>query len=950
MPDLRIPSATYRLQLNRQFRFADACALVPYLHELGISDLYASPLLKAREGSQHGYDVTDPTRLNPELGTEKDFEALVQQLKKYQMELLLDIVPNHVAASPENPWWLDVLENGLCSPYAGFFDIDWGALDNRILLPILARPCEETLENQELTLNLDGAGLFLQYHGYRLPLDVRSYRLVISCCLEALAKASGLSHPASGKLKQVAESAEQLPPVINLCPEEAAREYRDRQAVKKSFLDIVRTSAETKAGLPVDITLINGGKGVPQSLELMRHLLEEQAYRLAHWKMAREHLNYRHFFDISDLIGVMVEKSPVFEATHSLILRLAREGKVSALRIDHIDGLKDPWQYLCRLQRYIVPESAEGSVPPRFYVVVEKILTSDEALPPEWPVCGTTGYDFAKMVTALFVDSSRAQALDEIYSRFTGARTALADVTYEKKKQVMAELFPGKMRALGQCLTDLAHRDSLTASLSARELTRALTEVTACLPVYRIYVSTPEVSPQDRAYLEYAVEEARRRNPDLDALALDFLKGTLAHDLPRHLSSEKKEVSLDFVSRWQQLTGAVMAKGYEDTTLYCYNRLVSLNDVGSEPDSPGLSVDDFHHWVSARGARWPHTLNATSTHDTKRSEDVRARINVLSEIPEEWENHLKRWRRCNEPKKQLVNGRPVPEPGTEMLLYQTLLGAWPLYENEVPEFQQRLKEYIIKAAREAKVFTRWLSPDSGYEGALIKFLGSILDSSNENGFLADFLPLQKRIAYYGAINSLAQVLLKITSPGIPDFYQGTELWDFSLVDPDNRRPVDFHKRKRYLNQLRQSEISGMPHLLTEMLKSWKDGRVKLYLTRKATRYRSEHTAIFQNGEYLPVPVSRGMREHIFAFCRCYGKEWTLTVAPRLTTRLVPAGEFPLGPVWGQSQLIPPSHAPRSWHNILTGEEIDIHEGKGLAVSEVLRTFPVALLASVQRGV
>jgi len=428
----------------------------------------------------------------------------------------------------------------------------------------------------------------------------------------------------------------------------------------------------------------------------MHNLLEQQVYQLAHWKTAREHLNYRRFFDISDLIGVRVEESQVFEATHSLILKLVLEGKVSALRIDHIDGLNTPLQYLLRLQQHIVPE-IEASIFSRFYVVVEKILSSNEVLPSEWPVFGTTGYDFAKMVNALFVDSRGAQALDEIYFRFTGSQAAFDHIVYEKKKQVIKELFLAEVHALGQYVTNLAHRDSLTANLSSKELTKALIEVTACLPIYRTYVRTLEVSPQDQVYLERAMEGARRRNPDIDTIALNFLKCILTLDFRYQLPSEQKEAWLDFVLRWQQLTGAIMAKGFEDTTLYCYNRLVSLNDVGSEPDSLGFSVDDFHQCVLARQERWPYTLNATSTHDTKRSEDVRARINVLSESPEEWENHLTQWRRWNEPKKQSVNGLPVPEPNIEILLYQTLIGAWPLYEKEVPEFKQRLKAYMVKA-------------------------------------------------------------------------------------------------------------------------------------------------------------------------------------------------------------------------------------------------------------
>jgi len=948
MFDLRIPVATYRLQFNKQFRFEDARDLVPYLHQLGITDLYASPILKARQGSSHGYDVTDPTCLNPELGTKTDFDTLVRELRNHKMGLILDIVPNHMAASPENPWWMDLMENGLCSPYAGFFDIDWTAFDSRILLPFLTRPYEEAVENQELTLTLENAGLFVQYNDYRLPLDVKSYRLILSYCLDTLEKALGSSHPDYEQLNQLTQAAEHLSSVTNLDPKEASKHYRDRQALKESFLHIVKASPKMKTVLLQNVTLFNGKRGEPRSFELMHNVLEQQVYQLAFWKTAHEHLNYRRFFDISDLIGVRVEELQVFEASHSLILRLVGEGKVSGLRIDHIDGLNDPLQYLFRLQQHIVPGTEGASIFPRFYVVIEKILTSDEVLSPEWPVFGTTGYDFAKMVNTLFVDSSGAQALDEIYFRFIDSRVSLDNIAYEKKKQVIKELFPAEVSALGQYLTNLARQDKPTANLSSKELTKTLIEVTACLPVYRTYTRTMEVPAQDQLYLERAVEEARRRNPDMDTPALDSLKRILTLDFRYQLPSKQKEAWLDLVLRWQQLTGAIMAKGFEDTTLYCYNRLVSLNDVGSEPDSLGFSVDDFHRSVLARQERWPHTLNATSTHDTKRSEDVRARINALSEIPEEWENHLTQWRRWNEPRKQLVHGLPVPEPNTEILLYQTMIGAWPLYEKEVPEFKQRLKAYMVKAVREAKVFTEWLSPNSGYEGALISFLESILDGTKENGFLEDFLPFEKRIAYYGALNSLAQVLLKIASPGVPDFYQGTELWDFSLVDPDNRRPVDFRTRAKALDELTHQEAQGQESLIQQVLNSLGDGRVKLYATYKGLNVRKSYSDLFQDGGYIPLQVVGHRQEHMCAFARRRGEEYALVIIPRLLTRLVRVGVIPVGrEVWGEDLLLLSEGMPEHWLNIFTGERVGVSDTKrGLRLSDVLCRFPVALLIGV----
>jgi len=790
MSDLRIPVSTYRLQLNGRFRFENAYDLIPYLYQLGISDLYASPILKARQGSSHGYDVTNPTCLNPELGTEEDFNTLVRKLKNHDMGLLLDIVPNHMAASPENPWWQDFLDKGQGSPYAGFFDTDW-----------------------------------------------------------------------------------------------------------LSFGETENNTA-----------------------------------------------GHRRFFDIGDLVGIRVDNPDVFEAVHSLILRFIDENKITGLRIDHIDGLYDPSAYLSQLQQRINPRSDKT----RFYVVVEKILSGDESLPKRWPVFGTTGYDFANVLNALFIDGDGLRALDEIYARFTGQRVEFTAVVYEKKKQVMDELFPEEMKALGSHLSRLTNKPGRTLQLTPEKATKLLKEITASLPVYRTDFRNLELSAHDREYLEHAFQKASQNVSMADSGTLDFLLRLFLLDFPADFSAEDKEFWLQFVLRWQQLTGAVMAKGHEDTALYYYNRLVSLNDVGSEPDSSRFSVNDFHRRVLVRQEHWPYTLNTTSTHDTKRSEDVRARINVLSEIPDEWENHLNQWKRWNKPKKQLVNGLPVPEPNTEILLYQILVGAWPLYENEVPEFKQRLTSYMIKAVREAKVFTNWLSPNSDYESALIRFLEFILDSTRQNDFLEDFLTFEKEIAYYGSINSLAQVLLKITSPGVPDFYQGTELWDFSLVDPDNRHPVDFRKRIALLDELIQREGQGQELLTQQILDSWKDGQVKLYVTYKGLKVRKTCRELFQEGEYIPLRLTGHRREYVCAFARHRGEEYALIIIPRLLTNLVCVGVMPMGhDVWGEDQLLLPDDMPRRWINVFTGEELQVFGmEKGLSLYDILRRFPLALLIGI----
>jgi (1->4)-alpha-D-glucan 1-alpha-D-glucosylmutase len=864
MAALRIPSATYRLQFNRNFRFADARALVPYLHELGISDLYASPIFKARPGSAHGYDITDPTQLNPELGSEEDFEELVAELKRHDMGLVLDIVPNHMSATVDNPWWADVLENGRSSPYASYFDIDWDAHpEGRIVLPILGAPLEEVLRRGELKVSLGRTGPSLRYHDTRLP----------------------LSHTTSA-------------------------------AARRANSDPAR----------------------------LEGLLSQQAYELTYWRDGVRRLNYRRFFDISDLVGVRVEDPAVFEATHGLIVRLAREGKVVGLRVDHIDGLRDPLAYLERLQEAI---SSEGSP---FYVLVEKILLGDEALPEEWPAFGTTGYEYANLANDLFIDALGLERLGITCRRFTGSRVNFSDVVYEQKKKVVKELFPGELRDLALQLVDLARQENLDEPT----LTQALVDVSACLPVYRTYIRSLDISTDDRAYIEVAIKEASRRHPALNAYALDFVRRVLLLDFQRSLTARRRAQWLDFVMRWQQFTGPVTAKGLEDTALYNYSRLVSLNEVGGDPEGTRVSraVERFHRQDAKTLGRWPHALNATSTHDTKRSEDVRSRIDVLSEIPVTWARRLNRWSRLNRGKKSLVNGRSVPDPNEEMFLCQTLIGAWPLDAGEVPEFRRRLKRFVVKAAREAKANTSWLDPDEHYESGLTRFVEAILDDSAPNRFLEDFLQFRESIAYCGALNSLAQTLLKIASPGVPDFFQGTELWDFSLVDPDNRRPVDYTRRLEVLWELQHQEAGEIAGLVHDLIVHWQDGRIKMYITAKALCFRKAHAVVFQSGDHIPLRASGEQQEHIVAFARNHASDWALLAVSRLLQSLPRPGYPPIGQrAWKNTLLFLPPGAPERWLDELTGETIcasPAPKGIALELAKVFRHLPVALLSGVSR--
>lgn len=964
MSSLRIPVSTYRVQFSLSFRFVDGRDLVPYLNDLGITDLYSSPRFKARRGSPHAYDVADPFRINSELGTEEEFVELALKLRNYGMGLLLDIVPNHMAASHENPWWLDVLENGVSSPYAHYFDVDWeqpgvkSAGQNMVLIPILGDLYGKVLENQELILRLDENGFFVRYYEHRLPIDPRSYSQIFEPCLDTMRRSLGGGHPAVEELGKLQEAVLHLPPNSTRDPTGIERRQRDSRNIKKILWALYNRSPEVKEALDETLRVFNGIRGEPKSFDLLDALLAGQAYRLAYWRMAAEEIDYRRFFDIGDLIGVRVEDPEVFDFRHREVFQLVHDGMVTGLRVDHIDGLYDPYEYLGRLQAMAAPQvqaaaggagGASGPLSPvetrpGFYAIAEKILGGEEELPEHWPVHGTTGYDYVNYLNGIFVDPGGLERLDQIYRRFTGCQETFAQVRYAQKKMAMRELFAGEVQALGQHLGRLAAQDRHARDLSFAEIVQAFVELSAWLPIYRTYIRDFEIPPRDARYIEGALAAAQEANGRINREVYDFLRRVLLLEIPHYV--ENRQDWLRFVMRWQQFTGPVMAKGYEDTACYVYNRLVSQNEVGSDPelaDRPDL--EDFHRRNEVRAGRWRYTLNATSTHDTKRSEDVRARINVLSEIPEEWARRLSRWSRWNAPKKTALNGAPAPDPNDEMLVYQTLVGAWPHCAEDVPAFRDRLKNYLQKAAREAKVHTSWTRPDEAYETALLRFADGILEESGENPFLKDFQVFQSKVSYYGAINALSQVLLKITSPGVPDFYQGTELWDLSLVDPDNRRPVDFTRRAQLLDELRRREAEDTKGLVAELVRRWTDGRIKLYVTYKALNLRRSRRELFLEGAYVPLYAAGERAVNVCSFARKNDRAWAITAAPRLLTRLgLTEKRLASSKPWTGTFLPLPEEAPSEWRNVFTGETVAAQgEERSLALADVFSRFPVALL-------
>ena len=933
---MRIPIATYRIQFTPEFGFAAAKAIVPYLDQLGVTDIYASPISQARTGSLHGYDVVDPNKINPELGSVEEFEALIDEVRRHNMGWLQDIVPNHMAYDGQNKMLMDVLENGQGSPYSDYFDIDWNypfeTMQDKLLAPFLGGFYGECLENGDIKLGYDESGLHIHYHSLSFPAHIESYSTVFANGVGVLRRRLGARHPDFIKLLGVLYTLKNLP------PKEEIRERADQIAFVKSLLwELYTTSAEIKEFIDSNVAKFNGTEGEPASFDLLDRFLAEQHYRLSFWKVAAEELNYRRFFNINELISMRVEEEKVFRHTHELIFRLAREGKLTGLRIDHIDGLYDPLRYLERIKQEL----------PDIYLTVEKILALDEDLPPDWPLEGTTGYEFLNYAAGIFCSRKNKSNFTEIYRRFSGVAVSCHQMAYEKKRLIIGKYMAGDIDGLARLLKRISSRDRHAADFTLYGLRRALVEVLTFFPVYRSYVSQENFSDSDRHYLSEAIRKAKESNPGL-ILELKFIERFLLLQFATQ-SDEEKADWIHFVMRLQQLTGPLMAKGFEDTTFYVYNRLLALNEVGGDPDRFGVSVQEFHRFNSRRRERWPSSMNATATHDTKRGEDARARISVLSEIPEPWEQLLKDWSRINRGKKSIVRGEEMPDRNDEYFLYQALLGAFPLQGREEGDFLERLKAYIIKSVREAKVHTEWLKPDIAYEEAYLRFVDEILNPADSNPFPAELAAGVERIAFYGLINSLSGTALKMAAPGVPDFYQGTELWDFSFVDPDNRRAVDYESRRRILDDIKARESKNLLALVQELLATWEDGRVKLYLTYKMLGFRREHKDLFLEGEYVPLQASGGVEEHVFAFARQRGSEWVILVVPRLVSEIAAAGTLSsFAQAWGSAAISLPELAPDVWRSVLTGENLATSssaQAKALPLRDLFAHFPVALLSA-----
>lgn len=959
----RLPIATYRLQLNRSFGFSAAQHVLPYLHALGISDCYISSYLKAVPGSLHGYDMADPTSLNPEVGTEEEYRAFINELRLRGMGQILDVVANHMGIGKScNAWWLDVLENGPSSPYSAFFDIDWHPvkpeLENKVLLPILGDLYGVVLENQEIRLIYEEGSFFITYYDHKLPVAPRASIRIMSHRLDTFLESSDSTDPSVQELQSIITALNYLPLRTEQNGQRVIERYREKEIIKKRIAALVKESPTVASYLDENLRQFNGIKGDPKSFDLLDQLLDDQAYRLAYWRVAAEEINYRRFFDINELAAIRMENPVVFEKVHQLIFRLLREDGVSGLRIDHVDGLYDPGDYLQKLQRWARENLPAEKVRERpLYLIVEKILAHEESVPPEWPVDGTTGYDFLNLVNGLFIERRNEIAFDDIYARFTGEQVSFEDLVYEKKKLMMEVSMASEINVLGHQLNLLSEKNRRTRDFTLNSLIHAIREIIACFPVYRTYITAdPELmTDRDRGYLDFAVTRAKQRNPAVSELVFDFVRDLLLLKYPEGCSDDDRSAQRRFVMKFQQTTSPVMAKGVEDTAFYAYHRLISLNEVGGHPDHFGVDPALFHDRMRARQACWPFALSATSTHDTKRGEDTRARINVLSEMPSAWRRAVSSWSWSNQQKKQLIDEKLAPDPNDEYLLYQTLIGAWPfVIENDeaYDAFCGRIQSYMLKALRESKVHTSWVNPNRKYEGAVEDFIRALLDRRQPNRFLELFLPFQETIAQFGITNSLAQLVVKIAAPGVPDFYQGTEFWDLNLVDPDNRRAVDYQRYSSLLELLTAEEAGGPEDLIRDLVKNRADGRIKLYVTRVALHYRSAKPALFQRGEYLPLEISGERQEHLIAFSRRSNEGEVIAVVPRFISHLVPnSNTLPLGDeIWGDTGLaFSSATGTAGYKNLFTGEVVSVTTIGGrpvLPIGQLFRTFPVAVLEKV----
>jgi (1->4)-alpha-D-glucan 1-alpha-D-glucosylmutase len=1033
------PLATYRLQFQARFTFADAIELIPYLHELGISHIYASPYLRARRGSVHGYDVCSHEELNPELGTVDDFERFVATLRQHGMGHVLDIVPNHMSATAENPWWFDVLENGQNSPYSRFFDIDWkpikAELANRVLLPILGEQYGEALESGKLKIEYSDGSFRFQYYNSSFPIGPKTAIPMLEHLCEKLQNELGPESEDFVEFQSIVTALQHLPPQTATEPQLVSERQREKEVIKRRLRDLQQKCQAVARFIERNVAELNGQPGDPHSLDRLDQLVRAQVYRLCHWKAAADEINYRRFFDINELAAICMEQPEVFQRAHRLIMKFLVDGKVDGVRIDHVDGLYDPTQYLWRLQwtyleqlgkaccEELNPRSEEGKsvwdevrseymraickqfglrMPaetveatasaaatensvnanhsstrasevsdtrsPRrlpLYVLIEKILGADEPLPAEWPVAGTTGYDFLSQLNGLFLEPRGYVGVEQVYSRFIGTTLNFANEVHRCKLLILRVSMSSELQMLAHQLNRISEQHRRTRDFTLNSLRHALREILSCFPVYRTYPVPTGVSDRDRRFTNLAVARAKRRNPAIDSALFDFVRSVLLFEHPEGLAENARRERETFAGRFQQVTSPVMAKGVEDTAFYVVCPLLSVNEVGSHPPHAVLSIDQFHKENIARRRSYPDAMLATSTHDTKRSEDVRARLNVLTELPLQWRKAINQWARMNRRHLSEVDGEPAPSRNDEYVFYQTLLGVWPLTEPSVEEQLQlvnRLQQFMEKATRESKVRTSWINPNHPYDAAIREFVAKTLERRKDNRFLREFRKFAEPMIDWGCWTAISQLTLKLLSPGVPDIYFGQERWNLSLVDPDNRRLVDFAESRKVFQALkRELEQAGRMAVCERLRKTPRDPASKLFVTWQALQVRNTFAELIQNGEYAPLVAEGARSEHVCAFAwrpkaeadtsGASKSRLVIVAVPRYIAKLDlerPQRElqpyFSSAEAWADTSIQLGDIRPGVLKNAFTGQVMQLSQARISAI-DLFRDFPVAVLAS-----
>ncbi|HYF01713.1 MAG TPA: malto-oligosyltrehalose synthase, partial [Planctomycetota bacterium] len=894
-----LPAATYRLQLGPELTFRRVAELGEYFAELGISDLYLSPVLASREGSEHGYDVVDHERLHPSLGTEEDFGAMADALGRLGLGVLVDVVPNHMCiASAANRWWNDLLENGPASPCTPFFDIDWRPpkpeLADKVLLPMLGENYGLALESRKIQVHVTPEGFTAGYYDLRFPLAPDTWGHILSPPLDALTRRLGAEAPEVLELESILRSLRQLPGRTAAFRDRIVERRREARAARARIDALAARCPAFAEALRETLEALNGRTGEPRSFDRLDALLNDQPYRLSHWRVAADEINYRRFFDVNTLAAIRVEDPEVFRSTHALLLRFIERGWIRGLRIDHVDGLLDPAAYLKTLQAAAAAARGlpAGDEPRPFYTVVEKILLGGERLSPEWACHGTTGYDFLNLLNGLFVDPASEAPLLTLYREFRSSAIDPADQLAICKKLILHVALASEVYVLAKRLDRISEQNRWSRDFTLESLRFGLRDTIGWFPAYRTYIR-PDGSPpgeEDRRHVLRAIRQAKRHNPAVSATLFDFIRDVWLLESSPGLGAAQRKERLQFVLKLQQVTGPAMAKGLEDTLFYRHFPLASLNEVGAEARFPRVTLEEFHRRNRERRETWPHTLLATATHDTKRGEDLRARLNAVSEIPDAWAAAVRRWRIANRAFKSDLDGLEAPSPNDEYLLYQTLLGAWPpgLPPAAAQDgLQSRIEACMIKSTREAKVHTSWTNVSEPYEEALRRFIRAVMDPAH--GFLQDFLGFLAPVLRAGVRSSLAQAVLKVACPGVPDLYQGTELWDLNLVDPDNRRPVDFELRRRLLASLPNPPC---PEAVRALLEAPEDGRIKLHVLRAALGVRRSLSDVFSRGDYVPLAVSGPRAAHACVFARVLDRQAVLAASGRFFLQLEAAGPEP----------------------------------------------------------